>query len=204
MYVLLGCAVSLCAVFGASLASKTGRGSFRAFATSAGPLRLFPTHWRAWLAATVVAAEVAVLAGLIAGLFSPWWTALTTVALLAFAGAALLLTTFTVAIMMSLRRGDRAPCRCFGDSQEPLGHGHAVRNLLLLTVAAVGAGTAVLAEPTVVQPAGVVVAVVAGLVAGLLAVRFDDVADLIGGSPDLPIGSGVPRTPHPVRDARSI
>jgi len=189
MNILLGCAVSLCAVFGASLTSKAGRGSFRAFATSP-LLTQFPRRWRTRLAAAAVTAETAVLAGLVTCLFIPWWTTLRPSALYVFIAAALLLATFTVVIVMALRRGDRAPCRCFGAAQEPLGSGHVARNLLLLTVAVVGGGTAALVEPAAVQPAGALVATLAGLVGGLFAVRFDDLLHLM--SPRPPRSSASP------------
>ncbi|GGT02162.1 methylamine utilization protein MauE [Planobispora rosea] len=182
MYVSLGCAVALSVVFGASLASRAGRDAFRAFAASAGPLSLFPARLRGPLAATVVAAEAVVAAGLAVGLLRPWWPALGAVALCAFAGAAGLLGAFTIAVVASLRRRDRTPCRCFGASPVPLGSRHVVRNALLLGVAVAG-GVAEVLEPVRGNLAGASVAAVSGLIAGLLAVRFDDVAALLAGPP---------------------
>ncbi|GIH78029.1 MauE/DoxX family redox-associated membrane protein [Planobispora longispora] len=183
MYVSLGCAMALSVVFGASLASKAGREEFRAFAVSAGPLSLFPARLRGPLAATVVTAEAVVAAGLVTGLLRPWWPALGAVALCAFMGAAGVLGAFTIAVVASLRRRDRTPCRCFGTSPMPLGPRHVVRNVLLLGVAVAGSVVEVL-EPVSGNLAGVSVAAASGMIVGLLAVRFDDLAALLAGSPD--------------------
>ncbi len=60
----------------------------------------------------------------------------------AVAGAALaclLLVIFTLAVARLLLRGERPPCRCFGQvSSDPIGAGTLVRNLLLLAVGVVG------------------------------------------------------------------
>ncbi|MGK5556157.1 MauE/DoxX family redox-associated membrane protein [Actinomadura kijaniata] len=97
---------------------------------------------------------------------------------LGFGVALVLLTAFTVAIAGALRRGRRAPCRCFGASAAPLGPRHLARNGVLLTAAATGAVTPGDATST----AGLAVAAAAGLVTGLLIVSFDDLVDLFAGS----------------------
>lgn len=100
-----------------------------------------------------------------------------------FGLAALLLAGFTAAIARALRRGVRAPCRCFGASTSPLGTQHLVRNGLLLAAAATGL-VGVLVGPA--GPAGLgaaAVAALAGVTAGSLVTAFDDLLDLFGPGP---------------------
>ena len=132
----------------------------------------------------MVAAESAVLVGLSAGLLAPVNGVFAAVAFVAFLGGALLLGAFTVGMAISLRRGDRAPCHCFGTRAAPLGAGQVIRNLVLSLVAVVGAATA-LGGPGDVGVAGVAVAAFAGLSAGLLATRLDDLLDLFTSAGDL-------------------
>ncbi|MDL4777147.1 MauE/DoxX family redox-associated membrane protein [Actinomadura xylanilytica] len=95
-----------------------------------------------------------------------------------FGVALALLAAFTSAIALTLRRGRRASCRCFGASNAPLGARHLVRNGVLFTAAALGLATP--GGPPVT--AGLAVAVAAGAVAAILIVAFDDIADLLAGS----------------------
>lgn len=94
-----------------------------------------------------------------------------------FAVATVLLLAFTGAIVLALRRGERAPCRCFGSAAQPLGRAQVVRNGVLLTVAVLGliGGQLPVATP---GPAGVLVSVVAGALAATLAVTADDIVAL--------------------------
>ncbi|GAA1556420.1 methylamine utilization protein MauE [Actinomadura kijaniata] len=120
------------------------------------------------LAHTVIALEAAV----------PVLLAVPATRILGFGVALVLLAAFTVAIAGALRRGRRAPCRCFGASAAPLGPRHLVRNGVLLAAASAGA----LAPGGAAPAAGLAVAAAAGLVAGLLIVSFDDLVDLFAGS----------------------
>ncbi|GAA2884676.1 methylamine utilization protein MauE [Streptosporangium fragile] len=56
-----------------------------------------------------------------------------------FVLAGALLAAFSTAILVALRRGVRAPCRCFGAAEIPLGPRHLVRNALLGVAAAASA-----------------------------------------------------------------
>jgi len=78
---------------------------------------------------------------------------------------------------LSVRRGNTAPCRCFGASSTPLGPRHLVRNALLLAVAA--AGLAGVLTPGALELPGTLVAGAAGLVVGAMITVFDDIADLV-------------------------
>jgi hypothetical protein len=93
-----------------------------------------------------------------------------------FALAAVMLTVFAGAIAVSLRRGNRAPCRCFGVSSTPLGPGHIARNAVLVAVAL--AGVLAAARPGQASATGGVVAAFAGLVGGLVVTMYDDIAAL--------------------------
>ncbi len=110
------------------------------------------------IAALVLLGEIAVV-GLIVVLPSAGFTL-----------AALMLLGFAVAVLLSLRRGNTKPCRCFGRSTTPLGRHHVWRNAFLTAIAMLGA----LAGPAAVSPAVAVVAAVAGLVVGGLVVMLDD------------------------------
>lgn len=97
----------------------------------------------------------------------------------AFGLAGCLLTAFTIAIAVAVRRGHTAPCRCFGASDARLGPRHLVRNTVLLATAIAGLSSPGHGLPPV---AGVAVAAVAGLVGAVLIVSFDDIVDLFAGS----------------------
>lgn len=176
-YLLLACSITLCVVFGISAANKLGKTGFNDFAGSAGPLKVLPRAFRRPAARASVVAEGALTVLLLISAVATVNAALVPVAAIAHAGAAVLLLAFTVAIVLSLHRGDRQPCRCFGAKATPLGPAHVVRNVLLLVVAFCGLVAAVSGGPSV-EAAGATVAAVAGLVVGLLVTRFDDLADL--------------------------
>ena len=107
-----------------------------------------------------------------------------------FAVAAGLLAVFTGAIVLSLRRGNAAPCRCFGASSTPLGPRHVARNAVLVALALLGLVAALVPGPA--DLAGLVVAGAAGVVAGVTITAFDDIAALVsGGTP--------PTVPSPPR-----
>jgi hypothetical protein len=97
-----------------------------------------------------------------------------------FAVALGLLSAFTATTVIALRRGARPPCRCFGMSEIPLGARHVVRDCALAAVAGVGLAAALQGGQRAVDPAGVAVAAVAGIVLAVLAVVFDDLVELFG------------------------
>jgi hypothetical protein len=170
-YVVLGCRCVVGLVFVTSVVGKLrGRTAFAGFVAAAG--RLGP-GWvvsrvpAGVVAGGVVAAEAAVLVLLLHP--STAWAG--------FVLAGLLALAFAAAVLAALRRGDRAPCHCFGGSAGSVGGVHLVRNVVL--VAAAGLGLAVGAAPTgPLAPAGVIAAVVAGAVVAAVVVTADDVAEL--------------------------
>jgi hypothetical protein len=92
-----------------------------------------------------------------------------------------LLAAFTTGIVLALRRGQRAPCRCFGASTTRLGPAHVVRTLVLVTVAGTGLLTDLVAVGGAGAPpqlGGVAVALAAAAVGVLIVVRLDDLMAL--------------------------
>lgn len=159
--VVVACQVLLAAVFAVSAFTKLRSGAaLRAFSSS---LVMLPVRVR-WSAAVVVAAVEAVVP--VAMLFPAVG--------LSMSGA--LLVCFSAGIALSIRRGMRASCRCFGASEVPLGPSHLVRNGLLLAVVVLGGAN--LAAPGDLTAAGLTIAAVAGLVGAILLIVFDDIADL--------------------------
>ncbi len=145
-------------VFAASAFSKLR--DFRGFARSVPALVPMPAKWVTPVSVAVVVIEpasaVLVLVTPIAG----------------FVLATALLLAFTVAIAASLRRGRRAPCRCFGATETPIGPRHLVRNTLLICSAVLGA----LAPEHLPSVAGAAVAFAAGVVVAVLVIAMDDIA----------------------------
>ncbi|MQY08404.1 MauE/DoxX family redox-associated membrane protein [Actinomadura macrotermitis] len=175
-YLILACQCLLAGVFAVSAASKLpvpafGRaGAFDDFAWSLRRLRLVPPQRAKAVAAVVVAAEAA---------------AAVLLCLPSAAGpvaAAALLSVLSAGIAVSLARGDRVPCRCFGASEAPLGAAHLIRNGLLLA-AAVTATAGRLAGPVHLgHPAGVTVALAGAALGLVLVLLFDDLTSLFARS----------------------
>jgi hypothetical protein len=171
-YVLVGLRSLVVLVFAVSVASKLrGRRAYAEFAAAIGRLSPRPVAAATlrWLAVGVVAAELAVM------------VLVPIAASIGFAVAAGLLLVFTGAILLALRRGERAPCRCFGSADLPLGYPQVVRNLVLLAVCVLGGvgGSQPSAAP---EAAGAVLAVVAGALAATVVVTADEFVALFRSS----------------------
>ncbi|MBP2327582.1 hypothetical protein JOF56_007967 [Kibdelosporangium banguiense] len=185
-HVSLACAVTLAGVFLAAVWNKRSRLRFEVFVATAGPLSLLPRRWRGRAAAAVTAAESAVVTACAVGAVLAVLGQGGTVLLLGLLGAGALLLIFTVAIGLMLRRGERAPCHCFGTRDTPLGLAHVVRNLFLLALCVLGS----LGDSSGFAVPGVVLAVVAGLLAATLVIRLDDLLALFSTtSPRRPTGN---------------
>jgi hypothetical protein len=162
-YLAVAAQAALVVVFVISAASKVrDRRHYREFAASLRPL--LPGAVRNSVPAILVAAEITCPVLLLVPPATP----------LGFVLAAALLAAFTAGTGWVLATGRSATCRCFGVTAQRISPVHLVRNLLLLAVAAAGAGIG----PVV--PHGVLPAVVAGVAVALLMIRLDDVADLFG------------------------
>ncbi|MEU1394064.1 MULTISPECIES: MauE/DoxX family redox-associated membrane protein [unclassified Nonomuraea] len=158
-YIELGCRAVLCLVFLAALAGKaTG---WRAFVSSVPGLA--PRLPAVPVAVAVLAGESAAVVLLVLGERA------------GFMLAAVLLAAFAAAILLALRRGAAATCRCFGVTAAPLSRVQIVRNLLLIAVAVTGW----VMPGGRVELAGVALALVAAAVLAAVLVLFDDLADLL-------------------------
>jgi len=169
-YIAIGCRAALVTVFLVAVAGKVaGRGSFREFTGSIAAMRVVPAHAaRAGAFAAVTAEALVVVLTVIP---------VRAAAVAGSALAGLLSITFSAVIALSLRRGNRAPCRCFGRSAAPLGTRHITRNAILLIVSAACAA-AVLGSGVVRAP-GAVVAAGTGLFAGLVIAAYDEIAEVL-------------------------
>ncbi|MFJ8078415.1 MauE/DoxX family redox-associated membrane protein [Streptomyces sp. NPDC096176] len=168
-YVAIGIRCLIGVVFLVSSLSKVSRrGAFASFTASVSEMRLLPPALAGTVASAVVSAECAVCVLLVI----PAAPAMT----LGFLAAAGMLTTFAAAITLSLRRGGRVACRCFGASTTPLGLLHVVRNGVLASLAILAAVVDAPRGP--VQGAGALAAVCAGVMAAGVVVKLDDLVGL--------------------------
>ena len=169
-YVVLGAQFVLVGVFVLALVGKVRSaaayagflGSVEAFVEAFGVSRGMARP----VGAAVVAGEVAAVGLLV----TPWTRAA------GFAVAAGLLAVLCVGVARVLRRGGRAPCRCFGASDTPVGRSHLVRNAVLLAVAAAGLLPTTGGDPA---PLAVALVAVAGLVIVLIVRHLDDLVEVI-------------------------
>jgi hypothetical protein len=169
-YVELACRLLIATVFLGALASKVySRAAFGAFVTSLRRMAVLPDA-AAPLAARLSVTGEALVAVLL--LLPGRWLGAA-----GFLLAVGLLGAFTVAIGLSLRRGNRAPCRCFGVSTTPLGPRHVARNLTLMGVSTVGLAAAL--EPGHLDPGASLVAGTLGVMLGLLVTALDDIVELV-------------------------
>lgn len=168
-YVIVACRVLLVGVFAVAAGSKLTRHGFEEFEAATG--RLLPVQWSGWRRP----AAVGVLAGEVAAVGMLIWPASVSVG---FGLALGLSLAFAIGVRAALRRGERAPCGCFGASAAPLGRVHLVHNAALGAVAATGLVLMPLAPLGVDHPAGVALAVLVGFVLAALMVRLDDLVAL--------------------------
>ena len=168
-YLELGCRVLLGGVFAVSAGSKLySRTAFAGFTAATARLTGARGARARLLAVATVVAEVVVVLALIVPALVLW----------GFAASIGLLAVLTAAIVRSLRRGQRAPCRCFGASDSPLGTRHVARNAVLAAFGVLGivAGMST-ATPSLDVGTACVVAV-AALIGVALTARLDDLVGL--------------------------
>jgi len=128
-YLAFGCQVLLCGVFAVSAGTKLySRTAFADFTTATARLTGARAARARQLAVAVVAAEMAIVVALVVPALTLW----------GFAACIGLLAVFAAAIVRSLRRGQRTPCRCFGASNSPLGTQHVARNAVLAAFGGLG------------------------------------------------------------------
>jgi len=179
-----------CVYFASAAAKLRGRPAYRSFraglaGTGLTSRRLLPATAALLVAGEALVAAVAAVAVLLTAAGAAGAAAVTVCAL----GLAAVLTSILAAgIVVILHRGISARCACFGSvTSSTLGRPHLVRNLglLALVVAALICVPYGHGQP---PAGGVLVAVVAGAVTGLVLIRFDDVIALFA-----PMSSGSPR-----------
>jgi hypothetical protein len=168
VYVTLICRCVMAITFGFSVFSKIKNGdAFRDFAAWLGGVPPVSRRTQLPVAAILVAGELVVTGAVIAPETVRWGLML----------AALLLTVFAVGIYAALRRGVRAPCRCFGASTTPLGGSQIVRNALLVLVAVTGA-IAQGSHSAVTVP-GVIISLATAALLVVPVIFYDDLAFLL-------------------------
>ncbi|MEV6859801.1 MauE/DoxX family redox-associated membrane protein [Streptosporangium subroseum] len=165
-YVRVACASLITLVFVTSAVSKLR--DFDGFARSLPALAPVRSDLVRPLAMVVAATEMAI----------PILLVIPPATSYGFMLGCVLLAAFTTAIAVALRRGRRAPCRCFGASSTPVGPRHLIRNGALLITALLGG----LAPQGLLPLAGMAVAAAAGLIGAILIVSFDDIVDLFARS----------------------
>jgi hypothetical protein len=168
-YLEFGCRVLLGGVFAVSAGSKLySRIVFADFTAATARLTGARVGRARQFAIATVAAEFAVVVALIVPALVLW----------GFAAGIGLLAVFSAAIVRSLRRGQRAPCRCFGASNSPLGTQHVARNAALAAFCLLGiaAGLSNGAASLELGPACVVA--FAALIGVALTARLDDLIGL--------------------------
>jgi hypothetical protein len=173
----IACATLVAVVFGFAVVGKLrDRASWTDFvATTAAmvPTRRIPAGP---VAVLVVAAELATSLLTVAAVL----TRDTTVELLAFALAGVLLMGFAAGIAGVLRRGLSVRCNCFGAGGAVFGATHLARNASLLLIVAAGLVASLTGRPESLDAAALV-AITAGAIAGLLAAHWDELAFLVRG-----------------------
>ena len=170
--VQMACQILLLTVFAVSVWGKVrGRTAWSGFVASVRAMGLIPDRMVPAVAILVVAGEAAAVPLLIFPLTVPVGLALATA----------LLTAFTVATLVTLRRKVAAVCRCFGIRGTPFGRRHVARNGLLLSVVALSGISSAFAPPPP-PVGGLAVAVAAGLAGAVTLIVFDDIVELFSGS----------------------
>lgn len=168
MYVLIGSVVLLAVVFARSSAGKMRPEAFTAFADTVEQLGPVPRRLVRPAAGALVAAEAATAVLLLV------------VPVVGLVLATGLLAVFCVVIGTAMHRRLTVACRCFGSGDAPLGRWHLARNGLLVAVAVSGlvATTGRTAPLTAAHPAGAAITVAGALVAALVIMHLDELADL--------------------------
>jgi len=168
-YLEFGCQVLLGGVFAVSAGSKLySRTAFVDFTAATARLTGARAARARQLAVATVAAELAIVLGLIVPALVPW----------GFAAGIGLLAVLTAAIVGSLRRGQRAPCRCFGASNSPLGARHVARNAALAAFGVLGIAAGMIGGTSSLAWGLACVVAFAALIGVALTARLDDLIGL--------------------------
>jgi len=165
--VSLACRVAVGTVFAASFFTKVrGRAAWLSFQSWLARLPL--PYVKLKTTSLAVAATEAIVMVLVI---------IPATAIEGLAVSAALAAVLTGGLILSLRRGSREPCHCFGSSSDPLSWQHVARNVLLLTVALAGVACSAL-RSTASPASGVAMAAFAGLAVALCVLFFTDIVAL--------------------------
>ncbi|MFF7244783.1 MauE/DoxX family redox-associated membrane protein [Embleya sp. NPDC008237] len=165
----MSCRALLWVVLAVAVVSKLHSArSFAAFVRSVRAFAVVPARRARAVGCLVVGAETA---GIVL-LSSPG-----PAAFVGFVLVGCLLAVFTLAMAVSLRRGVRVSCRCFGASAIDTGPLQLGRNGFLIVVAAIGAVGAPHGLPD--APGGLAVTIGIGLITGVTVTVLDDVSELL-------------------------
>lgn len=168
-YLAFGCQVLLGGVFAVSAGTKLySRTAFADFTAATARLTGARAARARRFAVAVVAAEIAIVLALAVPALVLW----------GFAASIGLLAVFTAAIVRALRRGQRAPCRCFGASNSPLGTRHVARNAVLVAFGGLGIAAGTIGDTSSLDVGLACVVAFAALVGVALTARLDDLIGL--------------------------
>jgi hypothetical protein len=174
-----------CVFAASSIGKLSSRRAYRSFRDQLAETRLVPKSMGRAAAASLASTEAAVALALLAadGLTISAAPGAAWLAESALIAAAAVTLTLALGVAAVVRRGTTARCACFGAQLgRPLGPVHLARNLSLLAVVCAGLVAAPLAAGRPSLPTAALAAV-AGAIAALLFVRWDDIAELLGPMP---------------------
>ena len=179
-------AMGACVYGGSAAAKLRSQRAYRSFRAGLAETALVPRRRLAAVAAILTGCEVAVAVGMASGAALAVTSArgAIVVAESAFGGALALTVVLAAGIAMVMRRGTRARCACFGSrSARPLGGAHLIRNAGLGVLLAVGLAGEVGEAGEAIRHgqeslAGSALAVVAGVIAGIVLIHLDDLIAL--------------------------
>jgi len=183
-HLIFVCRIALASMFGIAAFNKLGsRDGFRLFVASLRDFGVPQALSTPPFAALLVAAELG------AGV------ALVVVPSAGGALAAVLLAGFTLGIAHVVHHGQTVRCRCFGAGGATVGRGHVIRNAVLAGLA----GAVFVLEPSLPLPFAVrpdvIIAALAGVGAGALITRWDDLVFLFSTASLAPVRSASRRSP---------
>jgi hypothetical protein len=168
MYLQLACRLVLLFVFAVAVAGKLrSRRTWREFTGSVRDLGIRAARP---VAAVTIATEFAVVVSM----------ALPGLVRAGFVLALALLAGLTGGVLVALRNGSQASCRCFGGGAfgegAAYGPSHVARNAMLGLIAAIGGITG---PPAAYEVAGVVTTASAAVIAAIVVIRFADLLSIL-------------------------
>jgi uncharacterized membrane protein len=169
-YLVIGARAMLFVIFAASAISKVrSRTAFAEFADSLAGFGIRDARLQARTGGMVITAEAAAAAA-VALPFTVIWGLM---------AGGLIIAIFTAQASIARRHGLRPVCNCFGASKSTLGARHAVRNGLIIAVAATGLLAEFASGRSHLAVGPVVLAIGIAVIAGTAVIVWDDLATLL-------------------------